>query len=124
MENKSISKASVNEATEMGLLVEEYAKICDILNRPPNFTELSIFSVMWSEHCSYKNSIFWLKTLPKDGPRILIKAGEENAGLVDIGDGLACVFKIESHNHPSALEPYQGAEIGRASCRERVCGSV
>ena len=75
MENKSISKASVNEATEMGLLVEEYAKICDILNRPPNFTELSIFSVMWSEHCSYKNSIFWLKTLPKDGPRILIKAG-------------------------------------------------
>ena len=112
MENKSISKASVNEATEMGLLVEEYAKICDILNRPPNFTELSIFSVMWSEHCSYKNSIFWLKTLPKDGPRILIKAGEENAGLVDIGDGLACVFKIESHNHPSALEPYQGAATG------------
>ena len=96
----------------MGLLVEEYAKICDILNRPPNFTELSIFSVMWSEHCSYKNSIFWLKTLPKDGPRILIKAGEENAGLVDIGDGLACVFKIESHNHPSALEPYQGAATG------------
>mgnify|MGYP001452034176 CR=1 FL=1 len=112
MENKSILQGSVNEATEMGLLVEEYAKICTILRRTPNFTELSIFSVMWSEHCSYKNSIFWLKTLPKDGPRILIKAGEENAGLVDIGDGLACVFKIESHNHPSALEPYQGAATG------------
>ncbi len=112
MENKSILEGTVNEATDMGLLVEEYTKICDILNRNPNYTELCIFSVMWSEHCSYKNSIFWLKTLPKDGPRILIKAGEENAGLVDIGDGLACVFKIESHNHPSALEPYQGAATG------------
>src|SRR3546814_8010861 len=67
---------------------------------------------MWSEHCSYKKSITWLKTLPKDGPRMLAKAGEENAGMVDIGDGLACVFKIESHNHPSALEPYQGAATG------------
>jgi hypothetical protein len=67
---------------------------------------------MWSEHCSYKNSILWLKTLPKDGPHMLVKAGEENAGLVDIGDGLGCVFKIESHNHPSALEPYQGAATG------------
>ena len=112
MENKSILEGTVNQATDMGLLVEEYAKICDILNRTPNYTELCIFSVMWSEHCSYKNSIFWLKTLPKDGPRILIKAGEENAGLVDIGEGLACVFKIESHNHPSALEPYQGAATG------------
>ncbi|RYE03067.1 MAG: phosphoribosylformylglycinamidine synthase subunit PurL, partial [Sphingobacteriaceae bacterium] len=78
----------------------------------PNFTELSIFSVMWSEHCSYKNSITWLKKLPKDGPRMLAKAGEENAGLVDLGDGIGCAFKIESHNHPSALEPYQGAATG------------
>jgi phosphoribosylformylglycinamidine (FGAM) synthase-like enzyme len=67
---------------------------------------------MWSEHCSYKNSIKWLKTLPKDGPHMLVKAGEENAGLVDIGDGMGCAFKIESHNHPSAIEPYQGAATG------------
>ncbi|MDB9895967.1 phosphoribosylformylglycinamidine synthase subunit PurL, partial [Flavobacteriales bacterium] len=82
------------------------------LGRVPNFCELSIFGVMWSEHCSYKNSIKWLKTLPKEGPHMLVEAGEENAGLVDIGDGLACCFKIESHNHPSALEPYQGAATG------------
>ena len=112
MEDKSILEGTLNEATDMGLLVEEYEKICNILSRVPNYTELCIFSVMWSEHCSYKNSIFWLKTLPKDGPKILIKAGEENAGLVDIGEGVACVFKIESHNHPSALEPYQGAATG------------
>ncbi|NTW33587.1 MAG: phosphoribosylformylglycinamidine synthase subunit PurL, partial [Bacteroidetes bacterium] len=74
--------------------------------------ELSLYSVMWSEHCSYKNSIHWLKTLPKEGSNILVKAGEENAGIVDIGDGMACVFKIESHNHPSAIEPYQGAATG------------
>ena len=84
----------------------------EILGRTPNFCELSIFGVMWSEHCSYKNSIVWLKKLPKDGPHMLVEAGEENAGLVDIGDGLACCFKIESHNHPSALEPYQGAATG------------
>ena len=70
---------------------------------------------MWSEHCSYKNSIKWLKTLPKEGPHMLVKAGEENAGIVDIGDGLGCAFKIESHNHPSAIEPYQGAATGLAS---------
>jgi len=104
--------ADLGDAIEMGLLSEEYDQICKILNRKPNYTELCIFSVMWSEHCSYKNSIFWLKKLPKKGSRILIEAGEENAGLVDIGDGLACVFKIESHNHPSALEPYQGAATG------------
>lgn len=103
---------TVDTAQKLGLLPEEYDKINAILGRVPNFTELSIFSVMWSEHCSYKNSIVWLKTLPKDSPRMLAKAGEENAGLVDIGDGLACSFKIESHNHPSALEPYQGAATG------------
>ena len=91
---------------------DEFDKICSILGRTPNFTELSIFSVMWSEHCSYKNSIVWLKTLPREGKYLLAKAGEENAGLVDIGDGLACAFKIESHNHPSAVEPYQGAATG------------
>lgn len=106
------SLPTVETAKKLGLLAEEYEKIQEILGRKPNFTELSIFSVMWSEHCSYKNSIVWLKTLPKDSPRMLAKAGEENAGLVDLGDGLACAFKIESHNHPSALEPYQGAATG------------
>lgn len=103
---------TVQTAKDLGLLPEEFEKIKEILGRVPNFTELSIYSVMWSEHCSYKNSITWLKTLPKDGPHMLAKAGEENAGLVDIGDGLGCCFKIESHNHPSALEPYQGAATG------------
>ncbi len=103
---------TVETAKQLGLLPEEFEKIKEILGRTPNFTELSIYSVMWSEHCSYKNSITWLKTLPKDGPHMLAKAGEENAGLIDIGDGLACAFKIESHNHPSALEPYQGAATG------------
>ncbi len=103
---------TVETARKLGLLSEEYDHICQILGRLPNFTELSIYSVMWSEHCSYKNSIRWLKTLPKESPRMLAKAGEENAGLVDLGDGLACAFKIESHNHPSALEPYQGAATG------------
>lgn len=104
--------ADVETAKNLGLLAEEFEKIKSILGRTPNFTEVSIFSVMWSEHCSYKNSITWLKTLPKDGPHMLAKAGEENAGLVDIGDGLGCCFKIESHNHPSAIEPYQGAATG------------
>ena len=99
-------------AQKLGLTAEEFTKIEEILGRIPNFTELSIFSIMWSEHCSYKNSIVWLKTLPKKSDRMLVEAGEENAGLVDIGDGLACSFKIESHNHPSALEPYQGAATG------------
>jgi phosphoribosylformylglycinamidine synthase II len=103
---------TLETAQDLGLLPEEYDRIIAILGRTPNFTELSIFSVMWSEHCSYKNSINWLKKLPKDGPRMLAKAGEENAGMVDLGDGIACVFKIESHNHPSALEPYQGAATG------------
>ncbi len=106
------SLPTLETAKKLGLLPEEYDRIQEILGRKPNFTELSIFSVMWSEHCSYKNSIVWLKTLPKDSPRMLAKAGEENAGLVDLGDGLGCAFKIESHNHPSALEPYQGAATG------------
>lgn len=109
---KHLEPATLEQAKELGLLPEEFEKIKEILGRTPNFTEVSIYSVMWSEHCSYKNSITWLKTLPKDGPHMLVKAGEENAGLVDIGDGLACCFKIESHNHPSALEPYQGAATG------------
>jgi len=104
--------ATLEQAQQLGLRPEEFDKIIEILGRTPNFTELSIYSVMWSEHCSYKNSITWLKTLPKEGPAMLAKAGEENAGLVDIGDGLAVCFKIESHNHPSAIEPYQGAATG------------
>lgn len=103
---------TLQTAKDLGLLPEEFDRIKEILGRTPNFTELSIFSVMWSEHCSYKNSITWLKKLPKDGPQMLAKAGEENAGLVDLGDGIGCAFKIESHNHPSALEPYQGAATG------------
>ena len=99
-------------AIEHGLNKGEFERILKILGRTPTFTELGIFSVMWSEHCSYKNSIAQLKTLPRSGGRLLVGAGEENAGLVDIGDGLAVAFKIESHNHPSAVEPYQGAATG------------
>ena len=108
----TLTLATLDQAQDMGLRPEEFDKIKEILGRTPNFCELSVFGVMWSEHCSYKNSIVWLKTLPKEGPHMLVEAGEENAGLVDIGDGLACCFKIESHNHPSALEPYQGAATG------------
>lgn len=95
-----------------GLSEEEYQRIVNILGRTPSYTELGIYSVMWSEHCSYKNSIAVLKTLPRSGGQLLVAAGEENAGLVDIGDGLAVAFKIESHNHPSAVEPHQGAATG------------
>lgn len=112
MESTTQHLATVEQAVELGLLPKEFEKIKEILGRTPNFTETAVYSVMWSEHCSYKNSIHWLKQLPKDGPHMLVKAGEENAGLVDIGDGLGCAFKIESHNHPSALEPYQGAATG------------
>ncbi|MBS1763400.1 MAG: phosphoribosylformylglycinamidine synthase subunit PurL [Bacteroidetes bacterium] len=108
----SLKETNVETAEKLGLLPEEYDKIQKLLGRKPNFNEISIYSVMWSEHCSYKNSITWLKTLPREGPHMLAKAGEENAGLVDIGDNLACAFKIESHNHPSAIEPYQGAATG------------
>jgi phosphoribosylformylglycinamidine synthase II len=99
-------------AEQLRLTAEEFDLICEKLGRKPNFTELCAFSAMWSEHCSYKNSILWLKTLPRDGKKMLVKAGEENAGLMDIGDGLGVVFKIESHNHPSAIEPFQGAATG------------
>ncbi|MDT0631477.1 phosphoribosylformylglycinamidine synthase subunit PurL [Rubrivirga sp. S365] len=99
-------------AREHGLTDDEYARVQEVLGRVPTYTELGVYSVMWSEHCSYKNSIALLKTLPRDGERLLAAAGDENAGLVDIGGGLACAFKIESHNHPSAVEPYQGAATG------------
>lgn len=105
-------KVTVETAKNLGLTADEFDRIEEILGRTPNFTELSIYSVMWSEHCSYKNSILQLKKLPRDGKRLLVGAGEENAGLVDIGGGLACAFKIESHNHPSAIEPFQGAATG------------
>lgn len=95
-----------------GITPEEYERICGILGREPNFTELGIFSVMWSEHCSYKNSKPELKKFPTDGPGVLVRAGEENAGVIDIGDGWAVCFKMESHNHPSAVEPFQGAATG------------
>ena len=96
---------------EHGLTADEYATVLDILGREPSLTELGIFSVMWSEHCSYKSSKKWLKTLPTEGPQVICGPGE-NAGVVDIGDGKAAVFKIESHNHPSFIEPYQGAATG------------
>jgi phosphoribosylformylglycinamidine synthase len=95
-----------------GLSPEEFDRIQSILGRAPNFTELGIFSVMWSEHCSYKNSRLELRKFPTTGPRVLVKAGEENAGVVDIGDGWGVAFKMESHNHPSAVEPFQGAATG------------
>lgn len=112
MESTIQREATLEEAKELGLREDEFEMIKEILGRTPNFTETSVYGVMWSEHCSYKNSILWLKTLPKDGPHMLVKAGEENAGLVDLGEGIGCVFKIESHNHPSAIEPYQGAATG------------
>jgi phosphoribosylformylglycinamidine synthase subunit PurL len=104
--------ATLDQAIKLGLREEEFKEITKILGRTPNFTETAMYSVMWSEHCSYKNSITYLKKLPKDGTKVLAKAGEENAGLIDIGDGWACSFKIESHNHPSAIEPFQGAATG------------
>lgn len=108
----SIQKITPEIIRAHGITPDEYQKIVSILGRDPNITELGIFSVMWSEHCSYKNSKPVLKLFPTQGPNILVKAGEENAGIVDIGDGLAICFKIESHNHPSAIEPFQGAATG------------
>ncbi len=105
-------EVTVKTAEQLRITPEEFELIRQKLGRTPNFNELCAFSGMWSEHCSYKNSIRWLKTLPREGGRMLVKAGEENAGLMDIGDGLGVVFKIESHNHPSAIEPFQGAATG------------
>ncbi|MBC7936210.1 MAG: phosphoribosylformylglycinamidine synthase subunit PurL [Rhizobacter sp.] len=103
---------TASTAAQLRITAEEFDLIKQKLGRTPNFTELCAFSGMWSEHCSYKNSIKWLKTLPRDGKKMLVAAGEENAGLMDIGDGYGVVFKIESHNHPSAIEPFQGAATG------------
>src|ERR1700743_629713 len=109
MSDPAISPALIKQH---GLTPEEFERIKGILGREPNYTELGIFSVMWSEHCSYKNSRPLLKTFPTKSPKILVGAGEENAGIIDIGDGWAIAFKIESHNHPSAVEPFQGAATG------------
>src|SRR6476469_4971491 len=105
-------EVTVKTAQQLRLTEEEFELICQKLGRTPNFAELCAFSGMWSEHCSYKNSIKWLKTLPREGKKLLVKAGEENAGVIDIGDGYGVVFKIESHNHTSAIEPFQGAATG------------
>ena len=105
-------ETTVSIAEKLGLRKEEFEMIKTRMGRTPNFAELSAYSVMWSEHCSYKNSIKWLKTLPREGSRVLVSAGEENAGLIDLGGGYGVVFKIESHNHPSAIEPFQGAATG------------
>src|ERR1700749_2140588 len=98
-------------AAEFGLSADEYARVLEIMGRTPTLTELGVFSVMWSEHCSYKSSRVWLRQLPTKAPWVIHGPGE-NAGVVDIGDGLAAVFKMESHNHPSFIEPYQGAATG------------
>lgn len=103
---------TVETARELGLTAAEFERICGVLGRTPSYTELGVYSVMWSEHCSYKNSILQLKTLPRTGSRMLVAAGEENAGVIDIGEGYGVAFKIESHNHPSAVEPFQGAATG------------
>src|SRR5512139_1099775 len=105
-------KVTLETAIEHGLSADEYESIITLLGRVPTYVELGLYSVMWSEHCSYKNSILELKRLPRRGKRVVVEAGEENAGVLDIGDGLAVCFKIESHNHPSAIEPYQGAATG------------
>ena len=114
MSNVTLNEPEITPelAREHGLTDEEYGWVLEKLGRVPTYVELGIYSVMWSEHCSYKNSIAELKKLPRDGEALLVGAGEENAGLVDIGDGMAVAFKIESHNHPSAVEPYQGAATG------------
>ncbi|MFN4908178.1 MAG: phosphoribosylformylglycinamidine synthase subunit PurL [Bacteroidota bacterium] len=108
------SEISVTSSTakELGLTEPEFERICGVLGRTPTYTELGVYSVMWSEHCSYKNSILQLKTLPRSGGRMLVAAGEENAGVIDVGGGYGVAFKIESHNHPSAVEPFQGAATG------------
>ncbi len=108
---KNTPKLAAETITDHGLSEEEYSIIVQSLGREPNLTELGIFSVMWSEHCSYKSSKIWLKTLPTEAPWVICGPGE-NAGIIDIGDGKAAIFKMESHNHPSFIEPYQGAATG------------
>ena len=106
-----MTEITADTVAQHGLTPEEYSKILEILGRPPNITELGIFSVMWSEHCSYKSSKKWLRKLPTSAPWVVCGPGE-NAGVVDIGDGQVAIFKMESHNHPSYIEPYQGAATG------------
>ncbi|MGB6427741.1 MAG: AIR synthase related protein, partial [Methyloceanibacter sp.] len=109
--NQTTPQITPELVAEHGLSPDEYRLLVGVLGREPSFTELGIFSVMWSEHCSYKSSRVWLKTLPTTGPQVIQGPGE-NAGVVDLGNGLAAVFKMESHNHPSYIEPYQGAATG------------
>src|SRR5436189_1607015 len=111
MDAKAKPAITPEVVAEHGLTSAEYQRLLGILGREPSLTELGIFSVMWSEHCSYKSSRVWLKTLPTKGPHVIQGPGE-NAGVVDIGDGDAVIFKMESHNHPSYIEPYQGAATG------------
>ena len=106
-----MSEITPEVVAQHGLSKDEYQQVLDIMGREPNLTELGIFSVMWSEHCSYKSSKKWLKTLPTEAPWVICGPGE-NAGVIDIGDGQAVIFKMESHNHPSFIEPYQGAGTG------------
>src|SRR3990167_4054685 len=109
---KEANKITPELVRDHNLTPAEYNRIKRILGRAPNFTELGVFSVMYSEHCSYKNSKPILKLFPREGKRVMVRAGEENAGVMDIGDGLCIAFKIESHNHPSAVEPFEGAATG------------
>jgi phosphoribosylformylglycinamidine (FGAM) synthase-like enzyme len=102
---------AVDQARSLGLTEQEFARIVELMERPPNALELAVFSLLWSEHCAYKHSRKLLRKLPTEGPRVLAGPGE-NAGVVDVGDGLAVAFKVESHNHPSAIEPFQGAATG------------
>src|SRR5213080_1277823 len=102
---------TLEDAVALGLTAEEYGLVCDKLGRTPNEVELAMFSLLWSEHCAYKHSRKLLRTLPTEGPHVVLGPGE-NAGAVDVGGGLACAFKVESHNHPSAVEPFQGAATG------------
>ena len=113
---ETVIKVNVDLAKEMGLTEEEFAGIKKLLGRDPNFTELGVFSAMWSEHCSYKNSRGLFRLFPTKGEQVLVGAGEENSGIVDIGDGLAVAFKMESHNHPSAVEPFEASATGIGGC--------
>ncbi|MBU1038148.1 MAG: phosphoribosylformylglycinamidine synthase II, partial [Candidatus Omnitrophica bacterium] len=109
-------KVNTELAKEMGLSEEEFSEIKKLLGREPNVTELGVFSAMWSEHCSYKNSRRLFKLFPTNAKQVLVGAGEENSGIVDIGDGQGVAFKIESHNHPSAVEPFEASATGIGGC--------